>query len=297
MPEFIRIRNFAKYQHYKDRHPIWIKLYRELWGDPQFFTLTETERYFLISFFIVASQNDNRIPNDQAWLKREMATSKRIPIERLIDTSWLELISESASAVPSIPLAQSAKVASVTGGVVLAKTNSEPANLLALARSREKRREEKNREEKKPPNPLSGGFERVWVDYPNPVGKKDAVRHFNASVKTEKDLTDITTALRNYKQVRESENRNRRDPIRWQNGSTWFNNWQDWITIKPNGNGHKPQLEFRAEPEAKHTEHTCPLCDPPHSWQCLSPDDCDMSVELGCPEILQKLKDLTKVKT
>ena len=70
-------------------------------------------------------------------------------------------------------------------------------------------------------------FESVWIKYPKMVGKKDAERHFRASVKTEQDFADIQTALENYKKS---------DTVAKnfiQNGSTWFNNWRDWI-IPPN---------------------------------------------------------------
>lgn len=67
-------------------------------------------------------------------------------------------------------------------------------------------------------------FEKFWNDYPNKVGKKEAERHFKATVKTEEDLKNIRQALVNYKK----SDRVRKGYI--QNGSTWFNNWQDWIT-------------------------------------------------------------------
>ncbi len=88
--QYLKVRNFEKFQHYKDRRPIWIKLWRDLWNDPRFFELSEQERYFLISLFVVASQNDNKIPCDQRWLKRELATTKTIPVGRLMDLGWLE---------------------------------------------------------------------------------------------------------------------------------------------------------------------------------------------------------------
>ena len=66
-------------------------------------------------------------------------------------------------------------------------------------------------------------FEEIWERYPNRVGKKEAERHFKASVKTPKDWEDISLALKHYL---ESE---RVSKGILQNGSTWFNNWRDWI--------------------------------------------------------------------
>ncbi|MCK5608558.1 replication protein [Candidatus Pacearchaeota archaeon] len=68
-----------------------------------------------------------------------------------------------------------------------------------------------------------GYFERIWKLYPNKDGKKAASKHFNNSVKTERDWQGIQKALSNYLL---SENV-KKGYIK--NGSTWFNNWQDWI--------------------------------------------------------------------
>lgn len=71
-------------------------------------------------------------------------------------------------------------------------------------------------------------FEEIWAQYPKKLGKKEAERHFRASVKTEQDWKDIQTALKNYL---ESERVAVRGVI--QDGSTWFNwRWKDWLTQK-----------------------------------------------------------------
>ena len=66
-------------------------------------------------------------------------------------------------------------------------------------------------------------FESLWNDYPKRVGKKQAVRHFLSSVKTPSDVEDIRTALKNYKVSKAVAGGY------IQNGSTWFNNWRDWV--------------------------------------------------------------------
>lgn len=67
-------------------------------------------------------------------------------------------------------------------------------------------------------------FEGVWKRYPAKDGKKEAERHFRATVHTCDDLKDMHQALDRYLAVLES------DPNRPpKNGSTWFNNWKDWV--------------------------------------------------------------------
>ena len=65
--------------------------------------------------------------------------------------------------------------------------------------------------------------------YPNKDGKKAALRHFTATVKTDKDVERIHTALKKY--LEHVERENKQNFIK--NGSTWFNNWQDWEFYKP----------------------------------------------------------------
>lgn len=69
-------------------------------------------------------------------------------------------------------------------------------------------------------------FDMLWQKYPAKDGKKSAYRFFKSSVKTEQDWQDINTALNNYLQ----SERVRNGYVK--NGSTWFNNWRDWIDYR-----------------------------------------------------------------
>ena len=66
-------------------------------------------------------------------------------------------------------------------------------------------------------------FEELWTKYPNKVGRKEAVRHFEASIHTLRDFSDINKALENYLR---SERVAKGFVM---NASTFFNNWQDWL--------------------------------------------------------------------
>jgi hypothetical protein len=72
-------------------------------------------------------------------------------------------------------------------------------------------------------------FESVWQRYPSKTGMKAATKHFATSVKTMADFLDIQRALDNYLK----SDRVKRGFI--QNGSTWFNNWRDWINYVETG--------------------------------------------------------------
>ncbi len=70
--------------------------------------------------------------------------------------------------------------------------------------------------------PSEEDFEALWKAFPSRVGRKPALKRFRATVKTQEDLAAIQRALENYK----ASERVQRGVV--QNGSTWFNQWEDW---------------------------------------------------------------------
>ena len=103
-----------------------------------------------------------------------------------------------------------------------------------------------------PPLPPKGGFDIIWAKYPSKTNSKAAKRHFQSSVKTMTDFLDIQRAIDNYLK----SDRVKNGYI--QNGSTWFNNWRDWINYEEEKNASDDSESFaiqlarrRAEIEAK----------------------------------------------
>ena len=72
-------------------------------------------------------------------------------------------------------------------------------------------------------------FEQIWKRYPRPLGKKAALRHFLASVSNEELWRDVNTALDNYISFI-NKNQTAEKFIKY--GSSWFNNWNDWLEVK-----------------------------------------------------------------
>lgn len=75
-------------------------------------------------------------------------------------------------------------------------------------------------------NKYDAEFLKLWDKYPRKLGKGDAYRHYRASVKTPEDLESIKLALDNYLKYLEI---NHKEPQYMKHGSTWFNEWHDWI--------------------------------------------------------------------
>jgi len=76
--------------------------------------------------------------------------------------------------------------------------------------------------------PLDTRFYEIWDRYPKKLGKRAALKHFLATVKTDKDWEDINTALDHYLAHNEFSDV---DEKFVQHGGTWFNNWSDWVEL------------------------------------------------------------------
>ena len=82
-------------------------------------------------------------------------------------------------------------------------------------------------------------FDLIWNKYPKKLGRKAALRHYKASVKTERDFKRIGLALSNYLKSREV----REGYV--QHGSTWFNNWEDYVTYEELKTGRDNDADIR----------------------------------------------------
>ena len=87
---FFSIRNWKKFQHYSQRNPPWIRLYASLLRERNYQKLSDTARSHLIGLFILASQHQNSLPDDQDWLRHELCTKSPIDLETLNEFDWIE---------------------------------------------------------------------------------------------------------------------------------------------------------------------------------------------------------------
>ena len=56
---YMKIKNWSEFQHFKDRTPPWIKLYRHLLDDPEWHELSGDEAKTLIMLWLIASEDKN----------------------------------------------------------------------------------------------------------------------------------------------------------------------------------------------------------------------------------------------
>jgi uncharacterized phage protein (TIGR02220 family) len=59
----MRIKNWDKFQHFKDRRPPWIKLYRDLLDDAEWAELSPPNAKFLVMLWLLASEDKGTLPD------------------------------------------------------------------------------------------------------------------------------------------------------------------------------------------------------------------------------------------
>ena len=90
MGKKMKIKNWNKFQHFKDRKPPWVKLYRDLLDDMDWHELDAQASKVLVMLWLIASEEDGYIPATKILAFRLRMTEKQT-IDCLNKLShWLE---------------------------------------------------------------------------------------------------------------------------------------------------------------------------------------------------------------
>lgn len=84
-----RVRNWAKYQHYKDRKPPWIKLYQGLLTSEDWVAADDATRVLLVACLLVASQNGGKVPDNPRHIQRVAYLNGPVDFGPLVDSGFL----------------------------------------------------------------------------------------------------------------------------------------------------------------------------------------------------------------
>jgi hypothetical protein len=96
--QYFVIRNWHKFQHYKDRNPPWIKLHYAIFSSQEWVMLDDSSKLLMVVCMLIASQNEGRIPNSPEYVKRVGNVRKKPNFKPLLDCGFLEILQADASA-------------------------------------------------------------------------------------------------------------------------------------------------------------------------------------------------------
>jgi len=153
----LRIRNWEKFQHYKDRNPPWIKLHKDLLMSEQWVIATDAQRALLIAIMLLAARNDNAIPENPAYIQKVAHLDETPDLSWLVDVGFCDRCVANATV----------SVANATVGVADATQNT------PFVYSETETEAETEKSIGHPP-PVDDRFDDFWSIWPKKVQKKTA---------------------------------------------------------------------------------------------------------------------------
>ena len=154
--EFLRIKNWKSFQHYRYRQPKWIKLHSKLLSSADWVMASQDERVLMIACMLVASQSeyrDGKFDADPSFLQRVAYLPTPPSFKSLISRGFLEYASRCTHLVQ----------------------NGEPELELELELETESESQVKTIAQQMPLSVISESrFDIFWKAYPRKVGKPAA---------------------------------------------------------------------------------------------------------------------------
>jgi replicative superfamily II helicase len=212
---YFRIRNWEKFQHYKDRAPPWIKLHRDLLTSRTWVSGDDASRALAVACMLLAAATDNKIPADAAYVRRVAYLNSDPDLAKLADTDFIEFIDENGAALAD-------------ASNLLAKcTECSPGERREEERREEERREEKSRDARKRATRL-----------PEDWKAEQALLEWARSQRPDLDPSEEQEKFRDYYLSLSGHNGTKLD---------WTRTFRNWIrnsrgSAKPNGRAsHSPE--------------------------------------------------------
>lgn len=98
---YFTVKNLAKFQHYKDRNPPWIKLYTKLIDDYEFNELpSATQRDLMMIWLLVSKEPERRMPYNPVWVAQKIHARNPVDLDALSDAGFIIPDSEALAPMP-----------------------------------------------------------------------------------------------------------------------------------------------------------------------------------------------------
>lgn len=108
--QWIVVRNWEKFQHYRDRHPTWIKVYTELLDDPAYLGLTWVQRGLLHGLWLWYAMSRGCVPLDLKMINRKLNCNVKMrTVEALNHAGFIEFSASKPLPIGYLALAREEK--------------------------------------------------------------------------------------------------------------------------------------------------------------------------------------------
>ena len=189
----IRIKNWDTLQHFKDRKPIWIKLYRGLLDDPEWAALSPLGNRVLIMLWLLASESNGELPPTPVIAFR-LRMSEKLILSTISELHHWLIFPVSERYQDDI------KPISSRYQVVISETETETETETEIDRIREDHHLRLTKTKTGEPVALRPtAFDEIWEAYPRKVGKQEARKAFTKLNGTGPETSVILAAILHQK--------------------------------------------------------------------------------------------------
>lgn len=222
-PQYLRVKNLEKYQHYKDRNPPWVKLHRDFLIDYQLRQIPVESRLFFACCLILASEVSNNIPCDLEYLSQRVG----FPVSKAVLRPLLDrelLLASSASVLLALDATRSVSV----------------SDSVLISSSSEGKESEKGE-----------SFDSFWQVYPRKIGKGAArkvwlkLRPANGLV--ERICSQVQAAAQTDQWKRDG-GKYIPHPATWLSQSRWEDDYSNHSPVQADGFKERMQKLAKGEP-------------------------------------------------
>ncbi len=221
----LKIKNWAEFQHYKDRNPPWIKLQTNTFKNYDFSRLPDASKLLAVCIWTLAADSkDGSIPADFEYIKRQCNLSDFVKIEHL-----KELIIK---------------------GYVIDASNAltDHKQTACPERETEEEKKEKKRTYVLKEKPNQENFQRFWDLFPRQRrGSKEKAYPAYISALTRATEEQIFKGLDAYCQSREVSEGYAKGAAAWLNDDRWASDYSN----QPGGGIPKAQDKLTDAQKAK----------------------------------------------
>lgn len=89
--EYIKVKNWDKFQAFKDGRPIkWIKLHVALLDDYEFSQLPDKIKLQILLIWLLCGRTNNKIPQDAKWIQSQAHLKSPVNLQALTKTGFIE---------------------------------------------------------------------------------------------------------------------------------------------------------------------------------------------------------------
>jgi hypothetical protein len=176
----LRIRNWTKFQHYKNRAPRWIKLHTQILNSADWVAASDSGKLRIICCLLAAALNDGCVPTDGKLLSKMCRLRQKSDLQPLIKSGFL---------------IENASIKDASSNKRRERADSEAKKL--------------NGHSVKLDEKLEASFLHFYSAYPRKVSPRTAMKAYaevrNSGVAHERIMAGLERAKKNDKRFRESQ--------------------------------------------------------------------------------------------